>query len=329
MPKVTVIIPVYGVEKCIERCARSLFEQTLDDMEFIFVDDCSPDRSIEILESILEEYPVRKSQTQIIRLPENGGLPHARKTGIEKATGEYIIHCDSDDWVDVTMYEKLYCKAIEENADMVVCDYYDSDGTTHNHYRQQVPADPEGLLRGLLNRSVQPSVWNKLVRRKIFEHSIVFPEDNMGEDLGLTPQLAFYCQRIAYIAEPLYYYYDNPFSISHGIDFDRVEQRVHQLVRNAQIIESFIVRQDLTHLYSEELMILKFSVKMYLVCNTEENKGRKLWHCLYPELKHWKVIGLRHVSPYSKMLYMLASIGLFMFFRRIKYVFLEEKSIRQ
>ena len=118
--KVSVCIPVYGVEKYIERCARSLFEQTMSDgIEFIFVNDCTPDKSIEILEKVLAEYPHRKKQTQIINHEKNSGLVAARKTGLAHATGEYIIHCDSDDWVDVDFYQVMYETAINNNADVV------------------------------------------------------------------------------------------------------------------------------------------------------------------------------------------------------------------
>ncbi|MBO5667722.1 MAG: glycosyltransferase family 2 protein, partial [Lentisphaeria bacterium] len=88
--KVSVCIPVYGVEKYIERCARSLFEQTMrDGIEFIFVNDCTPDKSIEILEQILSEYPHRQEQTKIIHHKQNGGLVAARNTGLAHASGEY------------------------------------------------------------------------------------------------------------------------------------------------------------------------------------------------------------------------------------------------
>ena len=91
--RVSVCIPVYGVEKYIERCARSLFEQTMTDgIEFIFVNDCTKDNSIEILEKVLEEYPHRKEQVKIIHHEKNRGLVAARNTGLEHATGDYIIH---------------------------------------------------------------------------------------------------------------------------------------------------------------------------------------------------------------------------------------------
>ena len=134
MSKVSVIIPVYNVERYIERCVRSLFEQTLIDMEYIFVDDCSPDNSINILESVLEEYPNRKSQVKIIRHLENKGLPIARKTGIDNSTGDYIIQCDSDDWVDKDMYKAMYNMAVNTHSDVVVCGYYVSDGISNVPY---------------------------------------------------------------------------------------------------------------------------------------------------------------------------------------------------
>lgn len=122
MPKVSVVIPVYGVEKYIERCARSLFEQTLDDIEYIFVNDCTKDRSIDILNEVINDYPARKQQIRIVHHEKNKGLPFARQSGWQVATGEYVANCDSDDWVDLNLYEMMYKEAIEKNADIVVSD---------------------------------------------------------------------------------------------------------------------------------------------------------------------------------------------------------------
>ena len=111
MPKVSVIIPIYGVEKYIERCARSLFEQTLDDIEYIFIDDCTPDNSMIVLQSIIEKYRFRldkeKKVVRIEKMPSNSGLTAVRSHGMQLALGEYVIHCDSDDWVDRELYETM------------------------------------------------------------------------------------------------------------------------------------------------------------------------------------------------------------------------------
>lgn len=105
MPKISVIVPIYKVEKYIGRCARSLFEQSLEDMEFIFVDDCSPDNSISIVKTMAEDYPKRKNQIKFLHHKVNRGLTTTRNTGLSVATGDYIAYCDSDDWFDLTMYE--------------------------------------------------------------------------------------------------------------------------------------------------------------------------------------------------------------------------------
>ena len=122
MPKISIIIPIYNVAKYIEKCVCSLMEQTLDDIEYIFVNDCTLDNSIEILQKTLEKYPNRKDSCKIIHHDTNKGPAVTRNTGLELAIGEYIAFCDSDDWVEITMYEELYNKAKKENADIVYSD---------------------------------------------------------------------------------------------------------------------------------------------------------------------------------------------------------------
>lgn len=127
--KISVCIAVYKVELYIEQCVRTLFEQTMQEgIEFIFVNDCTPDRSIEILKQVLEEYPHRKPWVKIIDHPENCGVGKARRTAVENASGAYIIHCDPDDWVELDMYETMYNEAVKNDADMVYCDFAKVDG---------------------------------------------------------------------------------------------------------------------------------------------------------------------------------------------------------
>ena len=111
MMKVSVIIPIYNVELFIERCVVSLMEQTLEEVELIFVDDASPDGSVNILREVVGRYPSRKDCVKIITHSENKGLPAARNTGLAEATGEYIFYCDSDDFVELDLLESLYNKA--------------------------------------------------------------------------------------------------------------------------------------------------------------------------------------------------------------------------
>ena len=164
--KVSIIIPVYGVEKYIERCAISLFEQTLDDIEYIFVNDCTPDRSIEILKDVLNRFPNRVSQVHILNMPYNSGQAAVRKLGIENATGEYIIHCDSDDWVELTAYEKLYKCAITNNSDIVFCDFFKSDGNKNTYISRPVNVQSKNLVIKSVSQKALWSLWGTLARRR-------------------------------------------------------------------------------------------------------------------------------------------------------------------
>ena len=250
MPKVSVIIPVYGVEKYIERCARSLFEQTLDEIEFIFVDDCTPDHSIEILKSIIEEYRLRfaekKHTVRIERMPTNSGQAAVRRHGVKLATGDYIIHCDSDDWVDRNMYKDMYEKAVEDDADMVVCDFVVTDGNDLSSVIIGCHANNQKrFINNLLLQRDHWSLCNKLIKKSIYSREeITFPSDAMGEDMATVLQLSWFCNRIAYINSPLYFYYQNPDSITKGLDEIKVINHYYGLDRNVKIVLAFYKGKD-------------------------------------------------------------------------------------
>lgn len=122
--KVSLLIPVYGVEKYIEKCAVSLFEQTYEDIEYIFVDDCTPDNSMNVLSGVIERYPKRKDHTRIIHHDCNKGLAQARNTALEAATGDFVLNVDSDDYLELQAIERLCAVADKKKADVVVFGFY-------------------------------------------------------------------------------------------------------------------------------------------------------------------------------------------------------------
>ena len=122
MPKVSIIVPVYGVEQYIERCARSLFEQTYMNIEYVFVNDVTPDKSIIILNQVTEDYPQRSKDVKIVTHSTNRGVSAARNTGLAAATGDYLLYVDSDDYLCKDAVEQLVNKAEEKNADIVLFD---------------------------------------------------------------------------------------------------------------------------------------------------------------------------------------------------------------
>lgn len=123
MDKISVIIPVYKVANYIYKCALSLFMQTYQNVEYIFVNDCSPDESIQILLSALKKFPLRQSQTVIINHTINRGSAAARNTGLNSATGKYVIFIDSDDFCETNMLEEMYYAKQRSQADIIVSDY--------------------------------------------------------------------------------------------------------------------------------------------------------------------------------------------------------------
>lgn len=207
--KVSVVIPVYNVEQYIERCVRSLMEQTMKEgIEFIFVDDCSPDASVAVLEETVSCYPQRKSQVTIIHNEDNCGPSETRKIGITVAKGDYIAFCDSDDWVEPDMFHLLHSKAIEKDADIVACRYFKefAENTQESVLRYDGLFQGKDIIEnpyyiGLIN------LWNKLIKRTIVLNNLnkVVP-CNYGEDLYLMTYIYFASEKVCFIPDILYHY---------------------------------------------------------------------------------------------------------------------------
>lgn len=272
--KISVIIPVYGVEKYIERCARSLFEQTLDDIEFIFVDDCTQDNSISIVNDVLAQYPQRKDQVKIIKHEHNKGLPQARRTGVTCCTGQYITHCDSDDWVTPDIYQKMYEEAQNRNADIVCCGYYISDG---------INSTPVVLRRS--TSLLTGPVWNKLVRSNLYkDNDIIYPTCNKAEDGALMVQISYYAKKIVELKDPLYYYYQNTESICHQNSEQAIINRLRQECANTDLRIKFLEKHDAKEKYEEDIILWKRSARINLKELLHRREYYELWKNTYPEI---------------------------------------------
>lgn len=237
MPKLSVIIPIWGVEKYIEQCAHSLFTQTLDEVEYIFINDCTPDRSIELLLRVLEEYPKRKDQVHILHNEKNLGQGGARKRGILSATGDYVIHCDPDDWVDDNWLETLYEKAVSTHAEVVWCGFTScyEDGKRVYFANKAEPTINDCFLK-LITGVKWGSLCCHLIKREIVQSSqIAWPTWNYCEDLALVFQYFALATNVAYINKSLYNYRYNLMSISGRRDKMNVLENIQGEI-NASLI---------------------------------------------------------------------------------------------
>lgn len=311
MYKVSVIIPVYGVEKYIERCARSLFEQTLEEIEFIFVNDCTKDDSITILERVVDDYPKRKKDVLILHHEQNKGLPAARHTGILRATGEFVAHCDSDDWLELDAYKLMYEKAVLEDADVVVCDYQGNDGERVERIETGLrTTDKEAFLRSLMFQRCSWSLWNKLVRRTTcYKEDIIFPKANMGEDMLLCVQLLLNAKRISYIPYPIYNYFNNKGSISRTLDLNKVHINIIQLLDNTNAVISVLDGKDLSTKYKKEIYWLKYNVKLNAMRLCVTKKYYHFWCSIYPEIN--SRVWFMPVKMKDKLMYYIILSGLY------------------
>lgn len=225
--KLSIIVPVYNVEKYLDRCIHSLVNQTLKDIEIILVDDGSPDNCPQMC----DEYTLKDNRIKVIH-KQNAGLGYARNSGLELATGEYVAFVDSDDYVDTSMYENLYKKAIEISTDAVFCGF--KTEVSKNKWRESREVDTTQLWEGndvkefMYNmiasgkgvsqeRLYQMSVWHAIYRRDIIiNHNIHFPSerDVVSEDIPFQVDFLKNSNRVLYLSEHFYYYCLNGTSLT-------------------------------------------------------------------------------------------------------------------
>lgn len=283
---VSVIIPIWGVEKYIERCARSLFNQTMDSIEFIFVDDCTPDKSIEILEKVIEDYPRRKNNIHIIHHKENKGLPQARQTGLGMAKGNYIAHCDSDDWVDIDLYEKMYRKVVDNDADIAVCSFIETD---LQHISKELPLFPcvnNGIITNKLTCwENEGSLCNKLFKQNLYTEDIVVPTGNMGEDMCMVYQLIFQSKKTVIVTNAHYYIFKNPSSITRTPTQSNIYKIFLQAYENCRIVEDFYISHKAVDSDTKKAILrLKYSKREILRPVVGIKKYHKIWCGTFPEI---------------------------------------------
>lgn len=207
MPKISVLLPVYNVEKQIEKCFRSLLMNTIaHDCEFILVDDCSPDNSITVAKNVINKYSELAGQVKIIAHSFNKGLAAARNTGLLEASGKYFICVDSDDFVEPDYLETLYTKAEQANADIVGCDTYQELGKKTLVKHQPLQSTGRLCVQDMFTNKLCGWVWIKLFRRDfIIENNIQWIDGiNLCEDLLFSTKAFYVAQRIAYVSRPLY-----------------------------------------------------------------------------------------------------------------------------
>ena len=284
MAKVSVIVPIYNVEKYLPKCLDSLVNQTLEDIEIILVNDGSLDNS----GKIANEYS-KKHKDKIIYLEkENGGLSDARNYGIPYATGEYIAFLDSDDYIDIDAYKQMYEKAKKEDADFLECDFiweYPNKKIIDKRIEYKNKQEMLAVVRVV--------AWNKLIKKDlIINNNIRFPKGLRYEDIEFTYKLIPYLNKISYIDKNFIHYVQRNNSIAN--------------VQNEKTADIFIILDNVINFYKEKNLFeqykeqLEYNYARYLLCSSlkrmckigDKVKRKKLinktWEELNTRFPNWR-----------------------------------------
>lgn len=285
-PKVSVIIPVYNVEKYIDKCLNSLINQTLEDIEFIVVNDGSKDSSKEIIKRYMEKTDKIKYYEK-----ENGGLSDARNYGLEYANGEYVAFLDSDDYVENTMYEKMYNKAEENNLDYVECNFY----WTYIDDKNNIKKLKKDIGKKYKNKNEmmiygRVVAWNKLIKRTLIKEK--FPKGLNYEDVEFFYKLIPEINTFGFVDEPLIYYVQRENSI--------INKQTYKTGQIFNVLDNVIDFYKKNKIYDEYEQELEYTYTRLLLCSSfkrikkiqDDVQREKLlyetWQNLNTKFPNWK-----------------------------------------
>ena len=306
-PTISIIVPIYGVEKYIRQCADTVLGQTYPNIQFIFVNDGTKDNSMQVLEELIEEKYQHIRPAILIVNKENEGLPAARRTGLEHATGDYILHVDSDDWIELDTAEKIAQKAMETDADLICFKVFKEEAkrTRVRGNREYSIDEKDRFVRDIMTHKAYGYTVNKCAKRSLYtDNKVYFAKYGMFEDVFLMTQLVYYAGSYAHIDAPFYHYRRTNFE-----SFTRQKRSEKRLYASMNML-------DLYRSFKEEISVSPI----------RESVGRIFYHAAwcsiiykldlfssYPEMldiiKSTRV-GRRNLLPLWQQLFVRICIGL-------------------
>lgn len=282
-PKISVIVPCYGVEKYLDRCLSSLVRQSLVDIEIILVDDCSPDK----VPLLCDKWAKKDKRIKVVHKQRNEGLGFARNTGLQYATGEYVAFVDSDDFVKEDMFRILFEKSQSSCADVVFCNcvFYKDNmmKTRFDVIKEQIfigRHEVDSLLFDFIgpepsfnhDAKYMISVWHAIYKRELFEkHNIKFVSERqvMSEDLIFEIDYLNKAQKVIYIPDALYYYCDNGSSLSRKLDKKRYDRmKIFLLAVKDRLSQYYKIDNYIIHYYRQQFICLRIIMKT--ICQVPE-----------------------------------------------------------
>ncbi|GLU52715.1 glycosyl transferase [Dyadobacter frigoris] len=314
--KISVIVPVYNVQNFINKCIESILNQSFTEFELILINDGSTDNS----GTICDEYAEKDPRIKVFH-KSNQGVSSARNVGVANASGIYSIHVDGDDYVQNNMLSDMYEKAISEEADMVISDYYIQSKNTSRYVKQRIGPTPTDCIKQILCGQLHGSCWNKLVKHDLYvNHNIKFQNNiNMCEDVEVVTRLMYYSNKISYLNNAYLYYVQQPSSCV-ALRHESTFQSLHHV---AQRLHSFFGKKPD---FQKSLLYFKIFVKgeMLMYGNFEPSTYKNL----YPEASGY-ILSYPSMSITIKSSLWLLSRGYFKIYNLISLLRKNKNKIQQ
>lgn len=290
--RVSILMPIYKVEQYLEKTLDSIFTQTYSNIEYVFVNDCSPDNSLIVLEDTINKYGIDRDRYVIVNHQQNEGIAVSRTDCIANAKGDYIFFVDSDDWIENDAVEEMVAATGEGTVDIVGCDYMKDfmSGKTTYHHEDYAETCQENLFR-CLNYDIATVLWKLLIKRELFDNFTITPHIDIVEDYIMSVKLYYYAQSFVAIPKAFYHY----------VQYNQARVSLQTLwsvnmhIKGVQEVEQFCREKGLYDDYvHHKLLLRKFNIKSNFVLNKqllEPNSYKKT----FPEAN-----GVWREIPYSR-----------------------------
>lgn len=310
--KVTILMPIYKVEQFLEKTLDSVFTQTYQNLDYVFVNDCSPDNSIQVLKDTISKYGIDTKRYVIVDHEENEGIAVSRADCLANANGDYVFFVDSDDWIEKETVEKMVEATQGGTIDIVGCDYMKDCLSKETTYHHENYADTcrENMYR-CLNYDIATVLWKLLIRRSLFDNFTITPHVDIVEDYIMSVKLYYYAK--SFVAIPHAYY--------HYVQYNQARVSLQTLwsvnmhIKGVEEVEAFcrdkgLYDEDVEH----KLLLRKFNIKSNFL--TKLLLDYQSYRNTFPEAKAiWREMGY---SGKEKLKFWLAEHGLFSLLKLIQ-----------
>ena len=265
--RVSILIPVYKAEKYIAKCLRSVLNQSYENIEYVLVNDATPDKSMIIANQVIREFPNRESSCTFVNNETNKGIAETRNILLEKATGDYIYFVDSDDFIEPNTISTFVNYATKENADIIRSEYFKFYNGKSYPIHRKINNTKDLIAHCLCNDYGMESLWLLFIKRELFTRNLLqFSKGINGcEDILMTVKLFYYTNALVDIYKPFYHYrLDNTNSITH----QHQSFRMHSIEAIKEII-SFLKEKNIYKKYQNTILNLMFTCKQHFLTNKE------------------------------------------------------------